>query len=109
MENSSVFVGPPGFPPIFTPFSALRTPSFFTKCPPIMVPLAQTRLFSALTPAELQAIRQSSQERKLPANSLIFKEGDPGDGLYIISEGQVQISAIFQETERRVLGRLGPG
>lgn len=74
-----------------------------------MVPIEQSRLFSALTPAELHVIRKSAQERKLPANSLIFKEGDPGDGLYIISDGQVQISAIIQQTERRVLRRLGPG
>ncbi|MGZ8898647.1 MAG: cyclic nucleotide-binding domain-containing protein, partial [Limisphaerales bacterium] len=74
-----------------------------------MAPLKETRLFSALTAGELQALQQACEERKLPANSLIFKEGDPGDGLYIISAGQVQISAVIQETERRVLSRLGPG
>ena len=39
----------------------------------------------------------------------IFQEGDPGDGLYVILEGSVQISAIVGQSERRVLTQFGPG
>ena len=74
-----------------------------------MVGLDQTRLFSTLSTAELQIVQQNSVERQHPANHVIFREGDPGDGLYVISQGQVQISALLEGGERRVLGRLGPG
>ena len=73
-----------------------------------MVGLEQTRLFSTLSAAELQIVRQNSVQREHPANFVIFQEGDPGDGLYVISQGQVQISALLEGGERRVLGRLGP-
>ena len=41
------------------------------------------------------------------ANEIIFSEGDPGDTMYIIAEGSVE---IFQESEggKVVLARLGP-
>jgi len=74
-----------------------------------MVGLEQTRLFSTLSAAELQIVRQNSVQLEHPANFVIFREGDPGDGLYVISHGQVQISALLEGGERRVLGRLGPG
>jgi signal transduction histidine kinase len=71
--------------------------------------LGQAKLFSTLTPAELQTIRDSCTVREYPAGAQIFKEGDPGDGIYIINEGKVQISALVSEEDRRVLGRLGEG
>lgn len=74
-----------------------------------MAALEDTRLFSTLTPAELQTVRASCVERQHAADFQIFKEGDPGDGIYIIAHGQVQISALVGEGDRRVLGRLGPG
>ena len=74
-----------------------------------MAELEQSRLFSTLTPAELQLLHDSSTERKYPPEFQVFKEGDPGDGLYIIAEGQVQISALVSEGDRRILGKLGRG
>ena len=74
-----------------------------------MAELHDNRLFSALDSAELQLLRQQCIERELPAHTEIFKEGDPGDGIYVIRTGQVQISALIEQKERRVLGRLGPG
>src|SRR5687768_11354235 len=73
-----------------------------------MAELHENRLFSALDAAELQLLRQQCVERELPAGAEIFKEGDPGDGLYVIRSGQVQISALIEQKDRRVLGRLGP-
>lgn len=106
MENAPFF----GLAGRFDSVSGLYASSIFTESAPrIMAGLEQSRLFSTLTPAELQAIRASSVEGQHPANHQIFKEGDPGDGVYIIGEGQVQISAVVGEGDRRVLGRLGAG
>jgi signal transduction histidine kinase len=71
--------------------------------------LDRTKLFSALNETELRALREASVEREFPANHTIFHEGDPGDGIYIVSEGGVQISVVVGQGERRVLTRAGVG
>jgi signal transduction histidine kinase len=74
-----------------------------------MAELHENRLFSALTSSELQQLREQCLPRELPIGTEIFKEGDPGDGIYVIRTGQVQISALIDQKDRRVLGRLGAG
>src|SRR5436190_1563270 len=46
---------------------------------------------------------------RLRVGEIIFHEGDPGDGLYIVNEGLVQICVVVGENQRRVLSRIGPG
>lgn len=74
-----------------------------------MVDLAKSKLFSSLKPAELDALRQSAVQQNFPEGHTIFKEGDAGDGLYVVSSGLVLISAIVGQDERRVLSKVGPG
>lgn len=74
-----------------------------------MAGLEQARLFSTLTAAEMETVRANCVERVVEAGAVIFKEGDPGNGVYIIGEGQVQISALVGDGDRKVLGRLVPG
>ena len=74
-----------------------------------MAGLEQSRLFSELTAAELAAVRECSVQEEFPAEHQIFREGDAGDGVYIVVDGQVQISAVVGENARRVLSRIGPG
>ena len=57
----------------------------------------------------LQALEQTAQLKAYKAGRNIFQEGDPGDGLYIIVEGIVQITCLVGQDQRRVLSRLGPG
>jgi signal transduction histidine kinase len=64
-------------------------------------------LFRLLNRDELQALRFISQERQFSAGQEIFHEGAPGDGVYFVKSGTVEISA--GQTERRVFSRLGPG
>lgn len=42
------------------------------------------------------------------AGDLIFREGDPPDGAFLIESGRIEIST-HQFGEHRVLGELGPG
>jgi signal transduction histidine kinase len=74
-----------------------------------MVGLEQSKLFNSLAESELSLLRHAQQLREFKAGEIIFKEGDRGDGLYIVGEGQVQISALLSGTERGVLAKLGPG
>jgi signal transduction histidine kinase len=64
-------------------------------------------LFRHLNRHELQALRLITQEKKFAAGQEIFREGAPGDGVYFVKSGLVEISA--GKGERRVFSRLGPG
>src|SRR6185436_4898460 len=74
-----------------------------------MITLESSKLFSQLPAAELQALGQMTQELNFPAGAQIFKEGDPGDGIYIVKAGQVQISAVLENGERHVFSQVLPG
>ena len=39
----------------------------------------------------------------------IFKAGDPGDGLFVVKQGVVQISALLPTGVRCVFARMTPG
>jgi len=73
-----------------------------------MVVLKKSKLFSGMLAAELPALEDSARLRTYQAGSNIFQEGDPGDGLYIIVEGKVQITCPVGQNQRRVLSRFGP-
>jgi len=73
------------------------------------VNLEASKLFGQLQPGDLDILRQTAQERFFPARIEIFKEGDPGDGLYVVREGLVEISVLINEKERRVFSQVGPG
>lgn len=74
-----------------------------------MVVLKTSKLFSGMLAAELQALEQTAQLKSCKAGRTIFQEGDPGNGLYIVVEGRVQITALVGHDQRRVLSTLGPG
>ncbi len=74
-----------------------------------MAELKNAKLFSGLLTEELQSLAQTAEVRFYRAGQSIFKEGDPGDGIYIVLEGLVQVSAIIGQGERRVLTRIGKG
>ena len=74
-----------------------------------MVDLESSKLFSSLSSTECGALRQVAQSRRFRARESIFREGDQGDGIYIVKQGLVQISALVTEGERRNLSHFGPG
>jgi signal transduction histidine kinase len=71
--------------------------------------LQQTKLFAGLLSAELRMLEQTSHLLRFRTGEVIFKEGDPGDGIYIVDEGQVEISVLLANNQRRELARIGPG
>jgi signal transduction histidine kinase len=64
-------------------------------------------LFCHLKPAELQALRIIARERRFNSGQEIFLEGEPGDGVYFVKHGIVEISS--GKGGRHVFSRLGPG
>ncbi len=71
--------------------------------------LEQSKLFSRLKPDELAALQRIAREQSFAAGTEIFKESDPGDGLYMVKEGQVEISVLVGEHGRHVFSQVGPG
>jgi len=54
--------------------------------------IKQSAIFADLDEQELERIAEVCQEQKFQSAQTIFKEGDPGNRLYIIAEGEVRIS-----------------
>jgi signal transduction histidine kinase len=57
----------------------------------------------------MEALKHHAQKLSFPAGHVIFREGDPGDALYIIEEGRVEISALIGNRGRCVFSHFGPG
>ena len=73
-----------------------------------MVALESISLFRQLSRIELDALRLIARERRVSAGAELFHEGTPGDGVYFVKAGLVEISA-GTGAARRVFSRLGPG
>jgi signal transduction histidine kinase len=74
-----------------------------------MIDLGSAELFRDLDPKELQALREITQERTFSAGTRIFSENDPGDGVYVIREGLVEIAHFVGERTLCVFSKFGPG
>jgi len=69
-------------------------------------------LFQDLSVQELAAIATASKEVEFPKDTIVFKEGDKGDSLYLVARGKVAvIKAIGEEgnPEGITLAEIGPG
>jgi signal transduction histidine kinase len=74
-----------------------------------MVTLEISKIFRNLSPVELNALRQIARERTFSAGQDIFKEGDQGDGVYLVKEGLVEISVSVAQNAERVFAQISPG
>ena len=51
-------------------------------------------LLARLPESDLQALASRGRVRRFPQGSAIFHEGDPGDALHVVVEGQVRITVL---------------
>ena len=68
--------------------------------------LARAPVIRALPPSEIQAVLPLATPFSYEAGTTIFEIGDPGDSMYVIEDGLVEI--VHSEAEG-ALGSLGPG
>jgi len=66
-------------------------------------------LFSAVRDEDLEAIAQLLIERRFPKHKTIVEEGLPGDYMYIIREGRVQVSKLSDDGREKILEFLEAG
>ncbi|HTJ43291.1 MAG TPA: cyclic nucleotide-binding domain-containing protein [Kofleriaceae bacterium] len=69
--------------------------------------LAQTPLFSGLDHDALEALMTKIGLVNLESGQVLFREGEPGDTLYIVAEGEVGVA--HEGPPRVAIARLGPG
>jgi CRP/FNR family cyclic AMP-dependent transcriptional regulator len=72
--------------------------------------LKRVDLFSGLSAKELKDLARSAQERHYSPGTALFKQGDTGTGLYILTAGKVRIvQATDPDKPEEVIGTAGPG
>lgn len=70
--------------------------------------LAATPLFAGLSSELLEALVAHLALVSLEPGRALFREGDPGDALYVIVEGEVSV-VVAEAPPRAEVQRLGPG
>lgn len=70
--------------------------------------LSNLPMFSELNGRELNVLERMVHQRNYRELEVVFEEGDPGTGMYMIRSGGVSITAKHAQGEEE-LARLGPG
>ncbi|MGQ0506464.1 MAG: cyclic nucleotide-binding domain-containing protein [Myxococcaceae bacterium] len=89
--------------------AALWTPPSNEKDrqPKAIEALRAVPLFAEMNDGELKKILRLLHQRTYQPNEVVFREGDPAAGMYIIMRGSVNIVARMPDGSERILAQLG--
>jgi len=65
--------------------------------------------FSELAQSEAEQLVEQSQTRSFPAGAILFSEGDQGESMYVIKEGDVKVYASDENGKEVILQFLRAG
>ena len=71
--------------------------------------MARSPLFHGIDEDELTRIALTMTRRRYRRDEVIFHEGDPGDSLHVVVEGQVKITRESAEGGEAIVALLAPG
>ena len=71
--------------------------------------LKTVSLFSDIPERELDIIASELKRRECKAGELMFKEGDPGNEMYVVVDGRVSIFIIDNDGSEVVLSEIVKG
>ncbi|MCL2026434.1 MAG: GGDEF domain-containing protein [Leptospirales bacterium] len=71
--------------------------------------LKNVSIFSDISEKELDIIASEMKKKEYKAGELIFKEGDPGDEMYVVIDGGVSIFIIDNDSKEVVLSEIMKG
>jgi len=71
--------------------------------------LSETAVFRDMPADMLDKISTVVEDRVLPARSLVFKRGDPGESFWVILAGKVRVFRSDDQGVEITLSELGPG
>jgi CRP-like cAMP-binding protein len=66
---------------------------------------------SGMTEAEVASLEEHLKRIEMPANTVLFREGEPGDRLYLLARGEITVSMKLpgRMKRNRRLGTYSPG
>jgi CRP-like cAMP-binding protein len=70
--------------------------------------LGSVSILAGLPEEELESLTAALQPREVKAGEVVFREGDPGDAMYVIVSGQAR-AVSDAATEKVIFAHLGPG
>jgi CRP-like cAMP-binding protein/rhodanese-related sulfurtransferase len=71
--------------------------------------LSETAAFREMPVEMLGEIAQIVEERVIPAKTMLFKRGDPGDSFWVIQSGKVRVFRRDDQGTEITFSELGPG
>ncbi len=71
--------------------------------------LGRSPLFAGLAPEHQQELRSQMAEVRLARGQALFREGDPGDRLYVVLQGKVKLGRHAADGRENLLAVMGPG
>lgn len=71
--------------------------------------LRKTPLFASLTEKEMEALAGRISNRHFERGALLFSEGDPCTGLFLVASGKIRIFKLSAAGREQVLAVEGPG
>ena len=71
--------------------------------------LARVPIFSGLNESELAFLTQHTVRRHCTAGEIVFTEGEPCSGMYVVEAGQVRIFKTSASGREQILSIDGPG
>jgi CRP/FNR family transcriptional regulator len=71
--------------------------------------LAKVAIFSGLTDSELRFLAERAVPRQFVPGEMVFSEGEPCAGLYVVERGNIRIFKISSGGREQVLSIDGPG
>ncbi len=71
--------------------------------------LRRAPLFAALDDEAATALRASMAETTLERGDSLFREGEPGDRLYVVTEGKIKLGRTSTDGRENLVAVLGPG
>ena len=75
----------------------------------IVATLKSTQLFSALNSSEIGSFAERTSIRRFAPGELLFAEGEPCAGLFVVISGRVRIFKTSPSGREQVLTIEGPG
>lgn len=78
-------------------------------CSNLAAVLRSSSLFGQLDEEILRSLEAELNFVSLTSGAVLFRQGDPGDSLYIVISGRLLVSFSPNEQTRRIIDQLGPG
>ncbi len=70
--------------------------------------LKQVPVFQGLSQESADRLAQETLDKRYPAGTLIVRRGTPGDCMYLLVEGKVQVPVFDQQGRQLFVAQLGP-